>query len=96
MTDQKELVRRAVDLVPVLHERAQRAEQLRRIPQETIDDLHAAELMRAAQPVRFGGLGLDVSMVSSVAAELGRGCGSTAWCYAIWSDRPLAIDGPQV
>ena len=85
MTDQKELVRRAFDLVPVLHDRAQRAEQLRRMPQETIDDLHAAELMRAAQPVRFGGLGLDVSVVSSVAAELGRGCGSTAWCYAIWA-----------
>ena len=85
MTDQKDLVRRAVDLVPILHDRAQRAEQLRRMPQETIDDLHATELMRAAQTVRFGGLGLDVSVVSSVAAELGRGCGSTAWCYAIWA-----------
>ena len=86
MTDQMELVRRAVDLVPVLQDRAQNTEQLRRIPQETIDELRAAELMRAAQPVRFGGLGLDVSVISSVAAELGRGCGSTAWCYAIWSN----------
>ena len=34
---------------------------------------------------RRRGLGLDVSVVSSVAAELGRGCGSTAWCYALWT-----------
>ncbi len=91
MTDQNELVRRAIELVPVLQDRAQRTEQLRRIPKETIDDLHATELMRAAQPVRFGGLGLDVSVVSSVAAELGRGCGSTAWCYAIWSDHNCMV-----
>jgi hypothetical protein len=50
----------------------------------------AAELVpvlkeRAAQPVRFGGLGLNFDVVCDVAAELGRGCGSTAWCYSIWA-----------
>ena len=50
----------------------------------------AAELVpvlkeRAAQPVRFGGLGLNFDVVFDVAAELGRGCGSTAWCYSIWA-----------
>jgi 3-hydroxy-9,10-secoandrosta-1,3,5(10)-triene-9,17-dione monooxygenase len=35
--------------------------------------------------VRFGGLGLDFDVVFDVAAELGRGCGSTAWCYSIWA-----------
>jgi alkylation response protein AidB-like acyl-CoA dehydrogenase len=35
--------------------------------------------------VRFGGLGLNFDVVFDVAAELGRGCGSTAWCYSIWA-----------
>jgi alkylation response protein AidB-like acyl-CoA dehydrogenase len=36
-------------------------------------------------PERFGGLGLDFDSILSVAAELGRGCGSTAWCYGVWA-----------
>lgn len=85
MTDREELVRRAAELVPALRERAARAEKLRQPLKEIIDALHAAGLLRAAQPARFGGLGLDFDVVFDVAAELGRGCGSTAWCYSIWA-----------
>jgi 3-hydroxy-9,10-secoandrosta-1,3,5(10)-triene-9,17-dione monooxygenase len=85
MTDREDLVRRAVELIPALRERAARTEKLRQPLKETILALHAAELLRAAQPVRFGGLGLDFDVVFDVAAELGRGCGSTAWCYSIWA-----------
>ena len=38
--DFPELLARAEALVPVLRERAGRAEELRRIPDDTIDDLH--------------------------------------------------------
>ena len=48
-------------------------------------DLHETEALRAAQPSRFGGIGLNFDAVFDVAAELGRGCGSTAWCYSIWA-----------
>ena len=56
MIEREELLQRATELVPVLRQRAAYAEELRRLPQETIDDLRAAELLRATQPVRFGGL----------------------------------------
>ncbi len=69
----------------MLRQRAALTDQLRRQPKETVDDLHAAELMRAPQPKRFGGFDLDYPVVLDVAAELGRGCGSTAWCYSIWA-----------
>src|SRR5262249_45818825 len=85
MMNREELVRRAAGVVPVLRERAPQAEALRCIPQETIDDLCRADLLRAPVPARFGGCGLDVDLIPSVAAELGRGCGSTAWCYGIWA-----------
>jgi len=37
---------RAEALLPVLRERAPRSEELRRIPEETLKDFHAAELFR--------------------------------------------------
>lgn len=80
-----ELLARASALVPILAQRAQLTEELRRIPDETIDDLTRAGLLRIANPTRFGGYGLDYDTVLEVAAELGRGCGSTAWCFNVWS-----------
>lgn len=83
--DRDELIKRSVELVPVLRQRALRTEALRCIPQETIDDLCKANLLRASLPKRFGGLGFDYDLILDIAAELGRGCGSTAWCYGVWS-----------
>ena len=85
MPDRQELIRRASDLVPLLRERAAETESLRRIPQGIVEALHASEVIRIAQPTRFGGLGLDYDIAFEIAAELGRGCGSTAWCYGIWA-----------
>lgn len=79
----EELVQRATALVPRLRERAERTEQLRRLPDETVADLVDAGLMRIVTPDRFGGLGHDFDAKLEVALELGRGCGSTAWCYSI-------------
>ena len=85
MTTREELVQRAAALVPTLKERAAETEERRRALPETIEDLKAAELIVAAQPSCYGGLGLDFDVVFDVATELGRGCGSTAWCYSIWA-----------
>lgn len=79
------VLQRASTLVPVLKERAARTEQLRRIPSDSVRDLLAAGLIRVGNPDRFGGVGLDVDTAFAVSWELGRGCGSTAWCYSIWT-----------
>ena len=85
MVNREELVRRARELVPALRERAGSTEKLRQIPQETLADFHASGILRAAQPARFGGYDIDYPVVLDIAAELGRGCGSSAWCYGIWA-----------
>lgn len=85
MPIREELVRRAASLVPILRERAAKTEQRRQIPPETIEDLKAAQLITVAQPQSCGRMGLDFDVVFDIAAELGRGCGSTAWCYGIWA-----------
>ena len=79
----EQMVQRAAALVPRLQERAEQTEQLRRLPDETVADLVDAGLMRIVTPDRFGGVGLDFDAKLEVALELGRGCGSTAWCYSI-------------
>jgi 3-hydroxy-9,10-secoandrosta-1,3,5(10)-triene-9,17-dione monooxygenase len=80
-----ELLRRAAALIPVLAARAARAEQLRQIPPETVQDLVASGLIRIGNPERYGGHGLDIDLAHEVAWELGRGCGATAWCYSLWT-----------
>jgi 3-hydroxy-9,10-secoandrosta-1,3,5(10)-triene-9,17-dione monooxygenase len=81
----EEMLRRAADLVPVLKERAAKTEQLRQIPPESVQDLVASGLIRIGNPQRYGGHGLDLELAHEVAWELGRGCGSTAWCYSLWT-----------
>jgi 3-hydroxy-9,10-secoandrosta-1,3,5(10)-triene-9,17-dione monooxygenase len=78
------LLDRARGLWPALRERAARAEQLRRLPPETVKDLVASGLVRVGTPDRYGGHGLDIDTGHAVAWELGRACGSTAWCGSLW------------
>jgi 3-hydroxy-9,10-secoandrosta-1,3,5(10)-triene-9,17-dione monooxygenase len=76
---------RAAALVPTLKDRAARTEQLRQIPGETVRDLTDAGLIRIGNPERYGGVGLDLDAIHEIGWELGRGCGSTAWCYSLWA-----------
>lgn len=74
-----ELKRRAERLIPVLRERAQDAETLRRLPDATIADLHDAGLFRLHQPARVGGSELPFRAIVELGAIIARGCASTAW-----------------
>ncbi len=76
-----EMLQRARNLKPVLAERAEACERLRRLPDETERDLHDAGLFRVAQPRRVGGAELDVGIFVDVCAELARVCPSTAWNF---------------
>ena len=69
----------------VLKERAARTEQLRQMPPETIKDFIDSELIRIGNPQRYGGHGLEYDVAHDVTWELGRGCGSSAWCYSLWT-----------
>ena len=81
----QELIQRASGLVPVLVQRAARTEELRRIPDETVEELLASGLHRIGVPKRFGGFDVDYGLALDVAAELGRGCAAAAWCYGLWT-----------
>ena len=74
---------RARALIPVLAARSADTERRRRVPDETIADFRNAGLFRVMQPERFGGLELDFGVFATVVKELARGCGSSAWVYAV-------------
>jgi len=80
-----DVLQRASALLPALRARAAQAEQLRQVPSDSVQDLHSAGLIRIGNPDRFGGVGLDIDTAFAVSWELGRACGSTAWCYAVWT-----------
>ena len=80
--DLEELLARAEALVPVLRERANHTEELRRLPDETIEDLHRAGLFRILQPKRVGGSELPFRSIVELVSVIGKGDGSTAWVLA--------------
>lgn len=80
-----ELARRAEELVPMLRESAQDAEQQRRLPEKTIEALTDAGLLKLRLPGRHGGYESEMGTVVDVVSELGRGDGSTGWTVAVWT-----------
>jgi len=50
-----------------------------------VADLRAAGFLRVFQPARFGGYELGLGTLIEIAREIGRGCGSTAWCLVLFA-----------
>jgi 3-hydroxy-9,10-secoandrosta-1,3,5(10)-triene-9,17-dione monooxygenase len=79
----EELIGRARAMVPALRERAQSTEAACRLPWQTVQAFTDAGFFRIVQPRRYGGFELGIDVLEEVVVEIGRGCGSSAWCLAI-------------
>ena len=77
-----ELVARAAALKPALRDRQRETERNRRVSEDSVAEIKAAELYKILQPARYGGFEYDLWTFTRCAAEIGAGCGSTAWVYA--------------
>jgi len=78
-----ELIARARALRPVLVERLAVADELRRVPDATIADFHAAGFFRMLQPKRWGGLEVHPRTFFEVQTEIAKGCASSAWVLGV-------------
>jgi 3-hydroxy-9,10-secoandrosta-1,3,5(10)-triene-9,17-dione monooxygenase len=76
-------LQRVRSLLPALRERAGRAEQLRRLPDETFADFQDAGLFRCLQPKRYAGYELDPGTLYQAVIEIGTVCGSSAWILGV-------------
>ena len=74
-----DFIARAQELVPALRERAATTEAERRVPDATHQAFLDAGFYRMFQPKPYGGYEMDLALMVDVAAETGRGCGSSTW-----------------
>ena len=82
---------RARALVPVLQERAQRCEDQRRVPEETIADFERAGLLRLCRPARYGGYEMGWDVLCDLADVLAAADGSQAWLQHIYADHTVLV-----
>jgi 3-hydroxy-9,10-secoandrosta-1,3,5(10)-triene-9,17-dione monooxygenase len=87
----EEMLRRAVELRPVLRERQAECEALGRLPESTNDAFVNAGFYRIIQPRRFGGYEFDMPTFVAVMTEAARGCPSSGWVLALTSGHPYLL-----
>ena len=86
-----ELLQRATNMLPALKDRATETENLRRIPNQTVQDLRASELLGIGVPRLFGGLDVDYASMFEIGAVLGSACAATSRCFCIWTAHPWLV-----
>jgi 3-hydroxy-9,10-secoandrosta-1,3,5(10)-triene-9,17-dione monooxygenase len=75
----KELVGRAMELAPVLAERAQRTEENRALLDDTLRDFIAADILPVLVPEAYGGHELGPNVMADIARVLSAACPSSGW-----------------
>jgi len=78
----EELVARARDLIPAIRARADETEQLRRLPEDTVNDIRTAGLNRMLQPAACGGAEAHFGGLVDVVSTIAGACASTGWTLA--------------
>src|SRR5215510_12832872 len=81
--DRAELIERAARMRPLLQANAEETDRLRRLADANVQALRESGLCRLMVPRRLGGYETDIHTYIAVMAELGRGCGSTAWTASL-------------
>ncbi len=85
------LALRARTLVPILRERALDADRDRGIPRATHEAFCEAGFYKIHQPARYGGYEMPLDVMIDICAELGRGCGSSAWVFSNLAGQGLLV-----
>src|SRR6476619_1134043 len=75
--EKHEVVQKVEALLPTLRDRAQEAEDLRQIPDESIKDLQESGFFRLLQPSQWGGHEADPVLFYDTVRTIASACGST-------------------
>jgi len=79
------------DLLPVLRERAQEAEDARNVPADSVKALTDIGFFRLLQPARFGGLEADPVTFLTAVRLVASACGSTGWVASVVGVHPWQL-----
>jgi 3-hydroxy-9,10-secoandrosta-1,3,5(10)-triene-9,17-dione monooxygenase len=85
------------EFVDRLRQRAQEAEELRRLPADTVKELQESGLFDLLRPARYGGQQADFQVILDPVRRLAHGCTSTAWTAGFFTlhNWMLALFGQQ-
>jgi 3-hydroxy-9,10-secoandrosta-1,3,5(10)-triene-9,17-dione monooxygenase len=86
-----ELVERARAMIPILKERAAKAEADRKIPKDTIRDFKEAGFFDILKPKRWGGFEMDPRVFYDVQIAIAEGCMSSAWVLGVVGVHPYQL-----
>jgi 3-hydroxy-9,10-secoandrosta-1,3,5(10)-triene-9,17-dione monooxygenase len=95
--DQQAVLAGITELLPVLRQRAQEAEDGRVVPAESMKALTETGFFRLLQPVSFDGLEADPLTFYTAVRLIASACGSTGWVASVIGVHPwqLALFPPQ-
>jgi 3-hydroxy-9,10-secoandrosta-1,3,5(10)-triene-9,17-dione monooxygenase len=83
MPTRQEIVDKARALAGKFRARADAAEQARRLPAESVQEMLAAGIARVLSPARFGGYETDLETWYDVVVELSKADASHGWCAGL-------------
>lgn len=86
-----EVVEAVRELQPVLRERAQETEDLRKVPAESIEALRQTGFFKLLQPARHGGLEADPLDFYRSVRLIAASCGSTGWVSSVLGCHPWQL-----
>lgn len=79
------------ELLPVLRDRAQDAEDAREVPEESIKSLTELGLFRMLQPGRYGGMAASPLDFFAAVKLIASACGSTGWVSSVVGVHPWQL-----
>lgn len=92
ITDSRDALARARELVPAIAKRATMVDEDRRVPDETIAEIKASGLFNIVTPRSLGGSELGFADLVRVTAEIAAACGSTGWVYGVLAGHSWLIN----
>ncbi|HUQ55829.1 3-hydroxy-9,10-secoandrosta-1,3,5(10)-triene-9,17-dione monooxygenase oxygenase subunit [Lentzea sp.] len=87
----EEILGRVRELLPVLAERAAEAEELRKVPPESVKALQETGFFRMLQPVRYGGFESHPLDFYTAVRLVASACGSTGWVASVLGVHPWHV-----
>jgi 3-hydroxy-9,10-secoandrosta-1,3,5(10)-triene-9,17-dione monooxygenase len=96
-SNQQAVITGVTELLPVLRQRAQEAEDSRMVPAESVKALAETGFFRLLQPKSAGGLEADPVTFFTAVRLIASACGSTGWVSSVVGVHPwqLALFPPQ-
>ncbi len=88
---EKDLMINTRNIANDIRNRAKETEEIRKIPDATINQLKDNHIFKMLRPKRYGGLEVNIQTYSQVIVELSKACASTGWVASLCAIREMMV-----